>query len=192
MDLRVGERSIHPLTAAQVLRMAEVGILDEDAPVELLDGVLTAVSPKSPEHEAVKERLLMWLAPAVAAARGTIRVVGCLMVPETTSLPEPDLMVLAPGQPPDRHPTTALLAVEVAVSSQPTDLGRKAELYAAADVGEYWVVDVPGRRVERFTEPGTGGFASRRTLVHPAVLSPLAFDVAPLELEVLFAGVGRS
>jgi len=192
MALTVGERTVHPLTAAQVLRMAEVGILTEDASVELLDGVLTSVSPKTPEHEAVKERVGSWLAPAVAARRVAVRVEGCLIVPDVTALPEPDVMVLTPGLVPGEHPTTALLVVEVAVSSLPTDLGRKAELYAAADVSEYWVVDVPGRRVERFAEPGPHGFGSRRTLVPPAVLSPLGFDVAPLELDVLLAGIGRA
>ena len=39
-------------TADEAMRMVEVGILGEDEPVELLDGVLVEMSPKGPEHVA--------------------------------------------------------------------------------------------------------------------------------------------
>jgi hypothetical protein len=42
----------------------------------------------------------------VAEGRVDVRVEGCLIVPDETALPEPDVMGLEPG----RHPATALLA----------------------------------------------------------------------------------
>ncbi len=78
------------------------------------------------------------------------------------SEPEPDLAVIRRGAATAAaHPTSAELVVEVAVSSHHLDRGRKAELYAQADVPEYWVVDVPGRAVEAFTAPAGGRYAVR-------------------------------
>jgi hypothetical protein len=54
MELTVGDRRVRPLTADEVMRMVEAGILGYDEPVELLHGVLVKVSAKTPAHEAVK------------------------------------------------------------------------------------------------------------------------------------------
>ena len=53
MVLTVADRPVRPLTADEVIRMEQLGILSEDEPVELLHGVLTVVSAKTPAHEAV-------------------------------------------------------------------------------------------------------------------------------------------
>ena len=69
---------------------------------------------------------------------------------------------LAPAQAeapsPGRHPRTALLTVEVAVSSHDADRGLKVKLYARAGVPTYWIVDVPGKAVEVRTDPGPDGY----------------------------------
>ena len=67
MALTVGDRAVRPLTADEVLRMLELGILSEDEPAELLHGVLTAVTRQSVAHVAVLQRLQRWLAPLVVA-----------------------------------------------------------------------------------------------------------------------------
>jgi Uma2 family endonuclease len=85
--------------------------------------------------------------------------------------------------------TTALLVVEVAVTSRTTDTEVKPALYAAAGVPELWVVDVPGRRVERFRDPDGRRYASRSTHVPPERLRPVAVDVPPLDLGELLAGL---
>ena len=40
-----------------------------------------------------------------------------------------------------------LLAIEVSDSTLGFDLNRKARLYARSGVGEYWVLDIRGRRI---------------------------------------------
>ena len=134
MALTVGDRDLRPLTADEVLRMVELGILSADEPVELLHGVLTRVSPKSPRHETVKVRLQRWLAPGVVAGAHEVRVEAPILVPDRTSLPEPDIAVVAPGGDPLLHPTTATLVIEVAASSPRTDTAVKPALYAQAGV----------------------------------------------------------
>jgi hypothetical protein len=69
--------------------LVAAGILDDDEPVELLHGMLTEKSVKSPEHEELKTRLIRWLDPAADAHR--VRVGGAFIVPDRISLPEPDI-----------------------------------------------------------------------------------------------------
>ncbi|HEV3000245.1 MAG TPA: Uma2 family endonuclease [Solirubrobacteraceae bacterium] len=189
MGLVVGDREVRPLTADEVMRMVEAGVLGEDEPVELLHGVLTAVSPKSAEHGSVVARLVRWLVESDPERLLDIRIGHPLLVPDSTSLPEPDVLVTAASAPGNRHPTTALLVVEVAVSSLRIDTTIKAPLYAAADVPEYWIVDVAGRRLDVFTDPTPDGYAEHAALAPPQSVRPRDIDADPLALAELFAGV---
>jgi Uma2 family endonuclease len=190
MAFTLADRAVRPLMADEVLRMVDAGILSEDEPVELLHGVLTAVSAKSPAHETVKMRLNLWLTLGAPAGGYEVRVETCLVVPDRTSLPEPDVAVVTAGGDPLRHPTTALLVIEVAVSSMRTDTQVKPALYAAAGVPELWVVDVATCRLHVFREPGAGGYASEATVGRDAVVEPARIPAPPLALAELFAGLG--
>src|SRR5262249_38327507 len=55
----------------------------------------------------------------------------------------------------DDHPTTATLIVEVADSTLAFDKGRKLRLYAAANIPEYWIVDLNKRRLLVFRRPNS-------------------------------------
>lgn len=126
------------LTAERYAAIVEAGLLD-DAPVELLEGVLAGITPPGIEHEDVIDVLNRNLSRA-------------LPDPETV---RPQLGLAA-------TPTTAALVVEVAVSSQREDLGVKARVYAQAAVTAYWVVDVPRREVVVHTDPRPDGYADVR------------------------------
>lgn len=56
---------------------------------------------------------------------------------------------------------TVALIVEIADTTLENEWGRKAELYAAAGVAEYWVVDINERRVLMHEQPGIVGFAKQ-------------------------------
>ena len=189
MALTVGDRDLRPLRADEVLRMVEAGILSDEERVELLHGVLTRVSPKSPRHEAVKVRLQRWLAPGVVAGDYEVRVETPILVPDPTSLPEPDIAVVAPGGDPLRHPTTAVLVVEVAVTSLRTDADVKPVLYAQAGVAELWVVDVDGHCIEVFREPRGGSYAARHVVGRDGVVEALQVAAEPLAVADLLAGL---
>ncbi|CAA9470848.1 MAG: hypothetical protein AVDCRST_MAG30-95 [uncultured Solirubrobacteraceae bacterium] len=189
MAFAVEDRPIRPLTAEEVLRMVEMGILAEDEPVELLHGALTEVSPKSPAHEAIKHRLITWLWPGVVESRYLVRVEAPILVPDRTSLPEPDVAVVEPRDYTTRHPASALLVIEVAVSSLIIDTAVKPALYAAADVPEVWVVDVPSRRLTVFDDPKAGRYSGRRDVAGHGPVRPAHVDAPPLALSTLFAGL---
>lgn len=188
MALTVGDRDVRPLTADEVLRMVEAGILADDEPVELLHGVLTAVSATTPGHEAVKMRLNAWLAPDAADGGYAVRVEAPLTVPDRTSLPEPDVAVVPAGDYLTAHPAGALLVVEVAVSSVRVDTKIKPALYAEAGVPELWVVDLPDGCVHVFTAPRDGAYARHTVARSGARLRPHGLDVPPLDVGALLAG----
>jgi Uma2 family endonuclease len=188
MALTIGDRPVHPLTADDVLAMVDAGVLGEHDRVELLLGVLTEMSPQDPPHAVVTQRLTRWLAPLMVAGTHDVRVQLPFRVPDDTSLPEPDVAVVARDDARVDHPREALFVIEVADSSVRVDTVVKPPLYAAAGVPDYWVVDVAGRRVEIFEGPAADGYRHRR-VVDAGVVRPRSVDVAPLVLSELFAGL---
>jgi Uma2 family endonuclease len=189
MAFTVGEREVRPLTADEVLRMVELGILDEDEPVELLHGALVRMSAKTPAHEEVKVVLNQWLTESARRGGYVVRVEASLRVPDRTSLPEPDIAVVPAARDRRSHPEWALLVIEVAVSSLRTDTRVKPALYAAAGVPELWVVEPTRQRVHIFDEPTPTGFDRVRVIGGHEHVTPQYVDVPPLSLEELFAGL---
>jgi Uma2 family endonuclease len=68
------------------------------------------------------------------------------------------------------HPTTAVLAVEVIISSAAVD-EQKADIYAEAGISEYWLVRPENRTVEVFRKPTSDGYLSRFVLTDADTLS---------------------
>jgi Uma2 family endonuclease len=172
---------IHRLDVGTFERMVASGEL-EGRPIELLEGLLVEVSPEGPEHAAVISRLTSFLASAC----------GCLSVQlplETQwgSLPEPDLMLTEGKRSLHRHPRTALLAVEVAVSSHDRDRETKVGMYASAPVLTYWLVDVPARTIEVRSEPGPQGYGRCDIYGLGTKVPSPAEGVAELDVTELFA-----
>jgi len=176
---------------ARYHELVDGGLLDEDDRVELIEGVLVAMSPKGPEHDAAIE----WLTERFVtelAGRASVRVQSAITFPELDSEPEPDLVVVARDTPRPRHPSAALLVVEVAVSSLRYDRRVKAPLYARAGIPEYWIVDLAGEAIERFRSPGAGGYAETQRLEAGATLVPEPLGAPAVALaELLDFALGR-
>jgi Uma2 family endonuclease len=140
-------------------RLIEAGGFDEDERVELLDGLLVGMSPKTPRHERAVRWLGRWLSRSIDEERFEVGIASPLTL--GTSEPEPDVALLIRGAPTPYHPASAALVIEVAVSSLARDLGVKAELYASAGVPEYWVLDLDGRRMIVHRRPAPDGYGER-------------------------------
>ncbi len=153
--------------------------------VELLDGVLVEMSPQSPAHFLVITRLMRHFA---AAPRWWTGVQGPLEV-RPDSEPEPDLAIHEGPPPPGEHHRTALLAIEVSVSTQLIDRNVKGAMYARAGIPAYWLVDVPARVVEVYTEPGESGYRSCERHGADAKLPCGLEGVGEIDLAALFDGV---
>jgi Uma2 family endonuclease len=152
-------------TVERYFALAEQGVLEPDDRVELLEGVVVAVSPRSGRHDAGIHLVLEALRGALGP-RAVIRVQSALLIGQH-SAPEPDVAVV-PGAIRDydnKHPTSAYLVVEVADSTLPQDRITKARMYAGAGIPEYWIVNLRDDRVEVFRDPD----ATRRVYRSAAV-----------------------
>ena len=144
------------------LHLIDEGVLGPDDRVELLEGVIVAMAPSNVRHDGAVGLVSSALFRAVGD-RAAVRV-QLSLVAGTHSLPEPDVAVV-PGTPRDytnRHPTGALLVVEVADTSLKQDRLTKGPIYAAAGIPEYWIVNLRDGclEVRRQPEPAARRYAS--------------------------------
>lgn len=172
-------------TVADVVRMVEVGLIDPDERLEVLDGEIVPMSPKGNRHEGIKLALNMVWGRACPDAFTMAPETG-LYLSDRTYL-EPDFVVFPRAvRKADLKGPDVLLAVEVAESSLDYDLNRKPLIYAAFGVAELWVIDAARRVVHRFAEPGPDGYARRSLHRASERLTPeQAPDVFALTLDAL-------
>jgi Uma2 family endonuclease len=142
------------LTVEQYHNMIHTGILTEDDPVELLEGWLISKMPKNPPHRATTRLIRKALEQIVPAGW---YVDSQEPITLADSEPELDVMVVR-GQTRDyldRHPGVSDLAlvVEVADMTLRRDRTAKKRLYARAGIPVYWVVNLPDKRVEVYSDP---------------------------------------
>ena len=174
-------------TAQSYFGLLDAGILSENDRVELLEGVIVAMSPHNPRHAAAVSRAMDVFIAAVGT-RAAVRVQLSLPL-GSHSVPEPDLAVV-PGRTADYdtvHPTTALLIVEVADSSLVQDRLTKAPIYAAAGVPEYWIVNLRDDRVEVFRtpDPVARTYTSERSAARGERLEPVELPGVSVAVEDL-------
>lgn len=168
-------------------RIIETGVFDARR-VEFIEGRIYEMTPIGSGHESVEDQLTRWSYRTVDDEAVLIRIQQSLGFPSCESVPEPDLVWVWNGDYTQARPTAeaALLVVEVAETSVAYDLGEKANLYAAAGIRDYWVVDCPKRRVVVHREPGPSGFGSVQEFSGSESVSPLCRSEVALEVERLF------
>jgi Uma2 family endonuclease len=94
-----------------------------------------------------------------------------------TNEPVPDLIVLKRDGATiadNPQPQDLQLVVEVSDGTLNFDLNVKAALYARAGIGEYWVVDVAGRRLICHRNPESGRYTSVAIYGEHEPLAPLS------------------
>jgi Uma2 family endonuclease len=143
------------LTRAQYDAIVASGAL-EGARVELLEGVIVEMSPQGVAHAGAIEILAQLLRDALGP-RARVREEKPFAAGDDAE-PEPDIAVVAPGDPFAGHPDRAFLIVEVAETSLKKDRGVKTAMYARANVAEYWVVNLQDRLVEVHLDPNAGRY----------------------------------
>jgi Uma2 family endonuclease len=169
---------VHRLSVEEYRRLVQAEVFDEDARLELIDGLLLDMSPKTPAHENAVEWLNGWLS-ANAPGGWSVRVASPLSL--AASEPEPDLALIAPETPRPFHPSTAALVIEVAASSLRRDLERKPAVYAGAGVPEYWVVDLSARRIVVHRDPQGGSYTSIQIVARTGLVPSSALPDLPVE-----------
>ncbi len=179
-------------TREEYYRVAQTGVFDGQR-VELIDGRILAMSPQTVRHANTIAKTLAELMRAFAG-KAHVRPQLPLRLLDGTE-PEPDLAVI-PGSPDDYtdHPARAELVVEVADSSLAFDRTTKASLYAAAGIGEYWLINLKDHQVEVHREPTADTesefghrYATLRTVAADGQLTPQAAPDAVIAVKAVLA-----
>jgi Uma2 family endonuclease len=177
------------ITVAEYDRMAECGVFDRDVRrrLELIQGEIREMNPIGPLHENAVDALAEWSLLSVPRQQVRVRVQNSLGLPGLESVPEPDLAWVARRDYSQARPTAAdvFLVIEVAESSLRYDLGEKADLYAAAGMVDYWVVNLPDRTIQVRRDPAEGRYRSLRAYAGEEV-RPLAFPEIALSVSLLW------
>ncbi|MDX2236960.1 MAG: Uma2 family endonuclease [Hyphomonadaceae bacterium] len=166
------------LTVAEFDRMGEAGFFAEEGRHELWDGrVMMAPSPGTPHIDnasRLNEALILAMHAAGLLGRFRVAADGGLQIGDGTLL-GPDLMVVKLPIDRSRRLTGAdvALVVEIAHTTLKTDLVAKREKYAAADVPEYWVLDVEGAALHVFRTPRGVEYVEHQAFESGAQVSPL-------------------
>jgi Uma2 family endonuclease len=177
-----------PIRVDEYHRMIEAGILGEDERVELIDGVLVAMTPQGRLHAFVIQELNRLLVRALADEYKLLTQLPLTL--GSGSEPEPDLAVVRAedARSRTRHPAAALLVIEVAGDSLRLDRETKAGLYARAGVPEYWIVNLAAAAIEvyRDPDPATGSFRTMSQCRRDETLTALSVPGIRVDLRTLF------
>ena len=156
-----------PLSVEEFLELARRQGWDEDTRVELLDGEIVWMSPIGDPHAACVNRLNRLFTRRYADDVALVSPQNPVRVSQI-ALPQPDRALLKPRadyySSSTPRPEDVLVLVEVADTTVRTDLGRKARIYAAAGVKEYWVIDLNSRSIYVHRQPSGGEYAVRAVL----------------------------
>jgi Uma2 family endonuclease len=156
-----------------------------DQKVELIAGEIIQMASQGNRHTAAITLTARAL-DRVFQAGYWVRNQGTLDL-SPNSMPDPDVSVIVgdPAHPDPDLPTTALLVVEVSLTTLSDDRGWKASLYAAAGIKDYWIVNLEDDQLEIRRDPKRDktqefghGYSTLTTLVAGDFAAPLAAPAA--------------
>jgi Uma2 family endonuclease len=185
----VASRGVYRFTAADYQRLSESGVLDEDARVELIEGVVVPMSAISVPH-SFAVYMLDELLRAALEPRFRVRSEAAVQLGEY-SQPQPDVSVIQ--RRPDIYrkrlpgPLDIVLLAEVAYSSLDRDRRDKIPLYAMHGIAEVWLINLAEREAEIFRDPADGGFRFSDKIGLDGFLTPLVDSSLRIPLRALFA-----
>jgi len=170
------------ISIEQYHRMVEAGVWDERQ-VELLNGIIVEMSPEGIPHANRRTKAQDYLAKVFGDAV-QLRIAAPITLPDGSE-PEPDISVVRRQDDEyDLHhpyPENIFWLIEYSNSSLEKDLGIKAEIYAAAGIPEYWVVNLKDNKLIVFRDPVDSNYQSQQEFMS-GTISPLAFPTVAIEV----------
>src|ERR1043165_8204268 len=145
----------HSFTVDEFERMGAAGIFHPDDRLELIEGEIVEMPPIGSSHAACVKFLSALLqrlfgGTLIVSTQDPIRL-------DDFSEPQPDVALLRWRDDFYRHahptPADVLLVVEVADTTVESDRQVKMPLYARAGIREMWLVNIPGERIEVYSDP---------------------------------------
>jgi Uma2 family endonuclease len=190
--MAIADIDLHRWNREEYERLGEAGFFPPDARLELIDGLIYHMGPQTSFHSTCVRAVQDGL-EEIFSAGYDVRVQMPLALGDDSE-PEPDVAVVR-GHFTDytfSHPTTAVLAVEVADSSLLHDRRRKIPLYARSGILETWLVVLRKKAVEVYRDPVDGAYRSQIVLRLGDVLSPVGKPEASIPIERFFPWEHRS
>ena len=169
------DEPLFPLSVECYHHLIGAGLLTEDDPVELVEGMLIQKMPKYSPHSTSNGKVRREIEPRLPHG-WTFR--GQEPLTLVWGEPEPDGAVVV-GDIEDYEeahpgPGDVAIVIEVADSSLRRDRGIKLRSYARAGVPVYWIINLIDRCVEVYTEPRSAGeppaYDRRRVVVEGEAL----------------------
>jgi Uma2 family endonuclease len=143
-------------------QMARAGVLKPDDRLELIEGEIIKMSPIGSPHAACVSRLddlLRHLSKTMIRIQNPVRL-------NDFSEPVPDIALLRPREDyyAARHPVPkdVLLLIEVGDTTVLTDRNIKVPLYARAGIPEVWLINLPMKTVEVYSDPEENRYSKSR------------------------------
>lgn len=152
------------ISADEYERIGEAGVFPPDARLELIEGEIYELSPIGSPYAACVDALALLFTEA-AKRRYIVRVQNPIRL-DDFSEPQPDITLARWRADFYRggHPTPAnvLLVVGVADTTVVTDRAVKLPLYAAANIPEMWLINLPEECVEIYSDPADAEYRTSR------------------------------
>ena len=174
-------------------QLIEIGFFRDDERIELIEGILTPMSPMHAKQAAAIRRLDREFYRQLGE-QALVSVQMPITLQHTTTEPEPDL-ALARMREDDYSrfhpgPEDIYLVVEVAYSSVAKDTGAKVELYARSGIQEYWIFNLVDEFLVIYRNPftsagGVGSYQTKITVQRDGIASPLAFPDCKIQVQTI-------
>ncbi len=180
--------TLRPITIDEYHKMIAAGIIPEDARIELILGQMFDMAAKGTRHTFSTTRLVRELTRLIEQG-AIVRCQEPITLPNNSE-PEPDITIarLRDDNYLDSHPSPSdlMLVIEVADSSLDFDKNIKANLYAAAGIQEYWIVNLLDDRLEVYRQPNSSIYTEIKIISPQDPIELPQFPEISIDLAAIF------
>jgi len=175
-------------SSERYLDLIDSGKLGPGDKVELINGIITAMSPAGPKHDYTVMQLTRHFAPLLD--RYDLLIQGTVHI-GSGQIFDPDLAIIQLHDDDtykQRHPEPGdiPLIIEAALSSMKRDAQIKMPIYARAGIPEYWIADIENQTLIVHREPTDSGYGLIQKYTGESTVSPVTIQGPSLTPAAIF------
>jgi Uma2 family endonuclease len=186
-----GSPKLYEMSVEKYHQLIEAGIFSKNDKVELIEGRIVEMSPKGVLHATAMSRITRSMIRHFDE-KAVIRIQDPILLNDKSE-PEPDLVL---AQLPDvrymlHHPKPEdiYLVMEVSDSTIAYDRKELAPWLAQNGVLQFCLLNIRGRELEDYREPGVDGYRAKRTYSEEESFSLTAFPEIAIKVSDLLPPV---
>jgi Uma2 family endonuclease len=139
-------------TVDEYFRMSQAGVFD-DKRVELIEGRIVPMHAQAHPHRWALSKATWALHRRFPPDKFWVVVQGTLLLGRYGA-PDPDLHVFdVPEGTPEQQLPKPFIVIEISDTTYRKDSGMKLRQYASMGIQDYWIVNLPQRRIEVYRNP---------------------------------------